>query len=111
MALAFGIAARAPPRALKQTFKTLLARLSARAGFALDPYYADSYEELTARFAEGRVTIAWLPPLPFVALERAGVAMPLVGHSRGGSACYEAVLIVRGDSKIRSLADLHGARV
>jgi phosphate/phosphite/phosphonate ABC transporter binding protein len=111
MALAFGIAAHAPPRSTKAAFRALLDRLSKHCGLDLEPFYAGSYEELTARFADGHATLAWLPPLPFIALERANVAVPLVSHRRGHRSGYEAVLIVHKDSPYYSAAELANARV
>jgi phosphonate transport system substrate-binding protein len=112
MSLVFGIAHRAPSQPLRTAFDALVAELARVVGLAITPAYAESYEELTAHFVEGKISLAWLPPIPYIALERAHVAVPLVGHHRAGDArFYEAVLITRGDADISSATDIRGTRV
>ena len=97
---------------MKASFGALVDRLAQYVGFAIAPSFADSYEELTAAFVGGKITLAWLPPIPFIALEQARVAVPLVGHHRAGDArFYEAVLITRNDTTLMSATDIHGTRV
>jgi phosphate/phosphite/phosphonate ABC transporter binding protein len=69
---------------------------------------AKSYESLARAVREGKVDLAWLPPIVYVRIIE-GVT-PLGSVLRGGSATYEAALVVRTDSKIEEVADLRGAR-
>jgi phosphate/phosphite/phosphonate ABC transporter binding protein len=71
---------------------------------------AKSYEELAHRLISGEVDIAWLPPIPLVALERRRAAAPLVSHHRDGSSNFHCVLVARQDSPIESAADLRGRK-
>src|SRR6202034_2070107 len=71
---------------------------------------ARSYEELTKQIASGEVDIAWLPPIPLVALERSKAAVPLVSHHRDGSSNFHCVVVARQDSPIRSVPDLAGRK-
>jgi phosphonate transport system substrate-binding protein len=71
---------------------------------------AKSYEELSNRLVAGEVDIAWLPPIPLVALERRKAAVPLVSHHRDGSRDFHCVLVTRYDSPIKSIKDLKGRR-
>jgi phosphonate transport system substrate-binding protein len=71
---------------------------------------AKSYEELTQRLVAHEVDIAWLPPIPLVALERRKAAVPLVSHHRDGSRDFHCVLVARYDSPIKTLEDLGGRR-
>lgn len=107
--LVFGVAAqgRAP---LEAQLPTLLAWIGARAGVVLSHRVATSYEKLADAVQEESVDIAWLPPLVFVRLERKQLVVPLATLQRGGQSTYEAVLVVRADSKIDSLEALRGTR-
>lgn len=71
---------------------------------------ARSYEELANRLIAGEADIAWLPPIPLVALERRKAAVPLVSHHRDGSSDFHAVLVARHDSPIKALSDLAGRK-
>ena len=85
-------------------------RLSGIVGMAIHPMSADSYDALAAMLNSGKVRVAWLPPIPFIALERARIAVPLVDHHRGGHARFDAVLVVRKTSTDHTLYALRGKR-
>ena len=105
----FGIVA--PKGGTKATLGNKFAeRLSTAAHLPVTSVFADSYDALAAMLSNGMVTVAWLPPIPFIALERAKIAIPLVDHHRGGHARFDAVLIVRKDSTDRTLYALRGKR-
>jgi phosphate/phosphite/phosphonate ABC transporter binding protein len=108
--LVFGYAARAEPPAAKQKMRTFAALLGKMAGVDVNPDPSDSYEELAKRAYKRAVDLAWMPPLPFIALERKKRAIPLVTHHRGGSTQFHAVIVVRGDTRIRSPQGLKGKR-
>jgi phosphonate transport system substrate-binding protein len=80
------------------------------AGLEIMVSEARSYEELTKRLVAREIDIAWLPPIPFVALERRKAAVPLVSHHRDGSSDFHCVLVARQDSPIRSVPDLAGRK-
>jgi phosphate/phosphite/phosphonate ABC transporter binding protein len=69
-----------------------------------------SYEDLARAVHEKQIDVAWLPPIPFIALEKRGDVVPLVSHHRGGSPEHCSVLIVHKFSPIPDLATLHGTR-
>jgi len=71
---------------------------------------ATSYEELSRRLLEGALDLAWLPPIPFVALERRKGAVPLVSHHRDGSSSFHCVLVARQDSPVKTVADVRGRK-
>jgi phosphate/phosphite/phosphonate ABC transporter binding protein len=71
---------------------------------------ARSYEELSHQLIARDVDIAWLPPIPLVALERRKAAVPLVSHHRDGSSNFHCVIVARQDSPIRALSDLRGRK-
>jgi phosphate/phosphite/phosphonate ABC transporter binding protein len=78
------------------------------AGVEITRFDAKSYEALATEVREARVDIAWLPPIVFV---RLGDAVTALGSIlRGGQAAYEAALVVKGDSRIRTIEGLRGTR-
>lgn len=78
------------------------------AGIEVALFEAPSYEALATEVREGRVDIAWLPPIVFV---RLGDAVTSIGSIlRGGKSAYEAALVVRSDSRVRSIEGLRGTR-
>src|SRR5687767_13671844 len=110
MQLVFGIAAHAASKATAARNAKLATALGELAGHPISHAHAQSYDALAAMLHMGKVNIAWLPPIPFMALERANIAFPLVSHHRGGKDDFEAVLIVRSDSAVRTLYGLQGKR-
>jgi phosphonate transport system substrate-binding protein len=69
-----------------------------------------SYAALTRDFLHSNIDLAWLPPIPFVALERRKGAVPLVSHHRGGSSHFHSVLIAHRASALHKPEDLRGTR-
>src|SRR5688500_3603640 len=108
--IVFGIAPHAASRATSARNKKLAETLSRLSGLRLGSANAQSYDALAAMLHQGKGHVAWLPPIPFLALERANVAFPLVSHHRAGQSDFEAVLIVRSDSNIRTLYGLKDKR-
>jgi phosphate/phosphite/phosphonate ABC transporter binding protein len=104
----FGFVVPAPASELKGRVERLTALLGAHAGVAVEHYDAPGYEALATEVRAGRVDVAWLPPIVFVRL--ADAVTPLGSVLRDGKAAYEAALVVRGDSKIKSIEGLRGSR-
>ncbi len=73
-------------------------------------FESSSYEELATAVVSGYVDVAWLAPIPFVALERHSAVSPLVQLHRGGKSTFHAVLVVRKDARFRDARDLVGTR-
>jgi phosphate/phosphite/phosphonate ABC transporter binding protein len=69
---------------------------------------ASSYEALATEVKEARVDVAWLPPIVFVRLGDA--VEPLGSILRDGKSAYEAALVVKSDSRIRTIDGLAGTR-
>jgi phosphate/phosphite/phosphonate ABC transporter binding protein len=84
--------------------------LSKLAKLDVQLFDASSYDELSNAIVSGYVDVAWLPPIPFLALDARGAVAPLVHLERGGRAAYESVLIVARDSGLRTLDDVVGTR-
>ncbi len=69
-----------------------------------------TYEELAASIHRREVDFAWLPPIPFIALERRDAVTGLATLHRDGRSDFHAVMIVHRTSTIQAVSDLQGAR-
>ncbi len=108
--LVFGHVARdesADDRTRMQAFAAVLAK---QAGVRVEVAEAEGYEKLAMMVDAREVDLAWLPPIPFIALERKAAAVPLVSHHRGGRADFHSVIVVTADSRIRTPVGLKGKR-
>ena len=85
------------------------ALLSTLAGVDLSVSEAASYERLAATMHEGTAHLAWLSPIPYIALSQTGAVTPLVYHERAKKHYASAVFVGAGSSA-RRLADLRGTR-
>lgn len=86
----------------------LLRWTAKRAGFELELHQAATYEELAKQVKKGRVDVAWLPPIVRVRL--GAEVVPLGSILRDGRMTYETALIVRSDSKVKTIAQLRKSR-
>lgn len=78
------------------------------AAFEVEVRSAPSYEALADLVRAGGIDAAWLPPIVYLRLVDS--VRPIGSIRRGGMRTYEAALIVRGDSKIRTIDSLRGTR-
>lgn len=108
MPLVFGVAVPALSRTARPRAEAFVAELAKRVGLPMTLATPQSYDALAAMVDLHKVDVAWLPPIPFMGLEHAKLAIPLVSHSRDAS---RAVLVARKASGVGSVADLVGKRV
>jgi phosphonate transport system substrate-binding protein len=108
--VSFGIPAHASPQAASGAFAHFARELEQRIGIPVVAAQAESYDQLASMLAANKLHVAWMPPIPFLALERSRLVVPLVSHKRGGQARYEAVLVARADASARTLMSLKGKR-
>lgn len=92
---------------LRSKVDALLRRM-AKHGVALEARPSQTYEELARDVRKRRVDVAWLPPIVRVRLGDAVIALGSI--LRDGRITYETALIVRKDSKAKTVGDLRGAR-
>jgi ABC-type phosphate/phosphonate transport system substrate-binding protein len=69
-----------------------------------------NYGELQHATIEGRVELAWLPPLAGVRVVTSGHGVPVALPVRGGSISYWSALFSACDSTVRSLEDIRSVR-
>lgn len=106
--LVFGVVVSWGADALGPKVEKLLRWMSKHADVELELHEAATYEELANEVRKGRIDIAWLPPIVRV---RLGAEVTALGSIlRDGRLTYETALIVRKDSKVKSIADLKKAR-
>lgn len=91
---------------LRGEFATLLGEL---AEVEVAVTEAPSYEKLAVGLDEGTTQLAWLSPIPYIALSHAGKVAPLVYNERLKKH-YCSAIIVPKDSHVRRIAELKGAR-
>jgi len=91
---------------LRGEFASLLSEL---AEVEVGVVEAASYAELASKLHEGSVQLAWLSPIPYIALAHTGTVAPLVYHERA-TKHYASALIVQADSHVKRVAELRGAR-
>jgi phosphate/phosphite/phosphonate ABC transporter binding protein len=108
--LNFGYVAPHPSETRRAQFAEFVLAVGGRAGLDLAVVEAENYEELAASLRRGAADIAWLPPIPFIALERHDLVTPLAVQRERGRPEFHAVLVVRTASAIRTPADLSGRR-
>src|SRR5262249_37920440 len=82
-----------------------------RSRLALSTKFLDSYEALAQRIRDAQIDVAWLPPVVYVLLERAGLVEAVVGNHRAGHAAFHGGLLVRAEEPVHTLDGLRGMRV
>ena len=106
--IVFGLVVNTPGSELPARVDRLTKMIGEHVGAEVSRFDAPNYEALATEVREGRVDVAWLPPIVFVRL--ADAVTPIGSIMRDGKSTYEAALVVRSDSKIRTIDALRGTR-
>lgn len=106
--IVFGLVVPPPGSDLPARVERFTKLIGEHAGVEVVRFDAASYEALATEVREGRVDVAWLPPIVFVRL--ADAVTPIGSILRGGKSAYEAALVVKSDSRIRTIEGLRGTR-
>ena len=104
----FGYAAHGVSATGRERMAQLCAVVSELSGCEMAIAEAATYEDLAALLHKKEIDVAWLPPIPFIALEQKKSVVPLASCHRGQSSQFLAVLIVRADSVLQEARDLDG---
>lgn len=91
--------------------RELLAAMAEAFGQEVDVHRAPDYGVVLAGLKQCLVDVAWLPPLVAARALRADVADPVAVSVRDGGTTYTTVLVASPTSPLRTVQDLHGARV
>ena len=108
--LSFGYVAPNATAHARLDMATFWIEVGLASGFEIMVTEHASYEALTRAFIGGEIDFAWLPPIPFVALERRKGAVPLVTHHRDGSSHFHSVIVAHRAAGMKTPADLVGKR-
>jgi phosphate/phosphite/phosphonate ABC transporter binding protein len=108
--LSFGYVAPHVGTSVRLDMATFWIEVGAASGLEIMVSELPSYETLTRAFAANEVDLAWLPPIPFLALERRKGAVPLVSHHRDGSSHFHSVLVGHRASGMKRATDVVGKR-
>lgn len=86
------------------------AALSNALSIPVDVHRATDYRVLLASLEQGRVDLAWAPPIGAARAIRAGTVTEVAVTMRNGSSTYMTGLITLRSSAIKSIADLRSVR-
>src|SRR5207244_9244357 len=74
------------------------------------PHHAATYADRADDMRRGKLGVAWMPPIPCIALEDEGVAAPIALPSRHEGTTYHSAIIARR-AGAKTIADLQGKRI
>lgn len=106
--LVFGVVLASGAEGLGPKLDKLLRWTNKHGGVDLALGEASTYEELAKQVKKRRIDVAWLPPIVRVRLGNDVTALGSI--LRDGRVTYETALIVRKDSKVKSIAQLRDGR-
>ena len=91
----------------KRNMTELAMIVGQRAGVDIAVSPLASYHRVTQLIHKGKVDLAWVSPIPFIALVRNGSVVPLASPYRGAMH-YHGAIIVSAKSQVGDLASLKG---
>jgi len=93
-------------------WKPLLDHIEKSLGVTLRIEYSESYGEILDKFRAGKIDLAYLGPLPYVALrEKFPQATPIVHfNEKNGKPAYTCAIVALADAKL-GLKDIKGKKV
>ncbi|MDB4943071.1 MAG: Phosphonate transporter phosphate-binding periplasmic component [Labilithrix sp.] len=106
--IVFGLSVPSASADLPARAFALTSMIGEHAGLRVDRFDAPSYEALAAAVTEGKVDVAWLPPIAYVRL--ADAVTPIGSILRNGQSAYESALVVRSDAPIKTIDALRQSR-
>lgn len=106
----FGLVAATTDDDLGPKVDRLLEWVGKKAGVAIERHEAASYEALAKDVKKDRVDVAWLPPIVYVRLAEEVVPCGTIVRGSKEKDGYETALIVRKDSKAKTVANVRGSR-
>jgi phosphate/phosphite/phosphonate ABC transporter binding protein len=107
MQLTFGYAA--PGDSETRNMTALMQRIGVQAGASITVCALPSYDRVAQLVHKGQIDLAWVSPIPFIALVRNDSVIPLASPQRGGTH-YHGAIVVGAESGITDLASLRGKR-
>lgn len=105
-----GITPHLEAETLRKAHQGLLDYLSKGLGVPVVLEVAQSYDDLGERIARGEFDVAVFSPYAFARAQRGRRLIPIVSVLSEGSASAGGYILVRSDSPVRTLEELHGKR-
>jgi phosphonate transport system substrate-binding protein len=106
--LVFSAVFNEPPETVVKQTRPMLSYLEGKLGVTFEIEYIADYGEVVSKFRQGKIDVAYLGPLPYVALRKEyPQAMPVVSFlESSGAASYTCVLVAPADGpkKVKNLA-------
>jgi phosphonate transport system substrate-binding protein len=109
--LRLGVVSFYNPRLMYVKYQPLVDYLSAHTPWRFELSLSGSYSETVARLCAGEFDVAYLGPFSYLRAHEACGARIVARLNTGGRATYTSYIMVRQDSRARTLADLRGATV
>ena len=106
----FGYSAPSATTAAKQNMTDFAVLLGQLADLDIAVTALPSYERVTQMIHKKEIDLAWLSPIPFIALHRNRSIVALASPFRAGKGTYHGAIIVHAKSKISTIADLRNKR-
>ncbi len=107
--LTFGYAAPEASEDAMRNMTELFTLVGARAKVDFAVSALPSYDRVTQLLHKGELDLAWVSPIPFIALWRSKSIAPLASPRRG-TMTYHGAIVVAADSPIKDLQGLAGKR-
>jgi len=105
--LVLGYAAPEASDEAKRNMTELAMLIGQRSGTDIAVSPLASYDRVTQLVHKGKVDLAWVSPIPFIALVRSGSVVALASPNRGGTH-YHGAIIVPARSPVGDLSALRG---
>jgi len=105
--LVFGYAAPETTEEARRSMTEFAMLVGARAGVDIAVSPLASYHRVTQLIHKGKLDLAWVSPIPYIALVRSETVVPLVSPYRGGTN-YHGAIITSARSNIDGLKGLAG---
>ncbi len=109
MRLTFGYAAPEATDAATRKMTELMKLVGAKAGVELVVSALPSYDRVAQLLHKDSLDLAWVSPIPFIALLRNESVVPLASPQRGGTH-YHGAIVVGASAAIGDLSALRGKR-
>jgi len=107
--LTFGYAAPEATAEATRKMTELMTLIGKRAGVDITVSALPSYDRVAQLVHKGELDLAWVSPIPFIALLRSESVVPLASPQRGGTH-FNSAIVVGADAAIGELSALRGKR-
>ena len=107
-ALIFGVHPFKNPRQIYRMFKPITQYISEKAHRPVKIVIGKSYEDIISKHEQGLVDFGYFGPVPYVKAQSLTKIIPLARIQNNGRGAFRGAIVVKADSKIKSLNQLKG---